>query len=164
MSLWRLVRPALSGLISVLVGVALVPIAILLVQLWRTTAPFNPMQRPNATEFKQPVQGPSALEIVLSSPDNVEVNPGSENDFHLAIDATESLPPRSIVVVSGLPHGASFSTSFRARFEGLTRSRADRWHGELSTPQSADYPFDATDRCESRTSQLNKTGMLTALD
>ena len=109
MSLWRLVRPALSGLISVLVGVALVPIAILLVQLWRTTAPFNPMQRPNATEFKQPVQGPSALEIVLSSPDNVEVNPGSENDFHLAIDATESLPPRSIVVVSGLPHGASFS-------------------------------------------------------
>ena len=67
------------------------------------------MQMSGATEFKQPAQGTSALEIVLSSPDNVEVNPGSENDFHLAINATDALPPRSIVAGSGLPHGASFS-------------------------------------------------------
>ena len=109
MSLWRYVEPAIKGLISVLVGVALVPIAILLVQLWQTTAAIDPMQMPNAMGIKQSVQAPSAVEIVLSSPDTIEVNAGDEIDFHLAIDATDALPPRSIVAVSGLPHGASFS-------------------------------------------------------
>jgi hypothetical protein len=42
------VEQGLKGLISVLVGVALVPIAILLVQLWQTTAAIDPMQIPNA--------------------------------------------------------------------------------------------------------------------
>jgi hypothetical protein len=105
-------------LLSVLVGAALVPIAILLIQLWQTTtqggwedkiAANKPMEMPSATGFEQSVQGPRALEIVLSSPDTIEVNAGDEIDFHLAIDATDALPPRSIVAVSGLPHGASFS-------------------------------------------------------
>jgi hypothetical protein len=95
--------------------VALVPIAILLVQLWQTTiqgwedktAATKPMEM--RTAFDQSVQGRSALEIVLSSPDTIQVNAVGETDFHLAIDATDPLPPRSIVVVSGLPHGASFS-------------------------------------------------------
>ena len=110
---------ALKGLLSVLVGVALVPIAILLVQLWQTTiqggwedktAANKPMEMPSATGFEQSVLGPSALEIVLSSPDTIQVKAvGGETDFHLAIDATDALPPRSIVAVSGLPHGASFS-------------------------------------------------------
>jgi hypothetical protein len=109
---------ALKGLLSVLVGVALVPIAILLVQLWQTTiqggwedktAANKPMEMPSATGFEQSVLGPSALEIVLSSPDTIQVNSAGETDFHLAIDATDALPPRSILAVSGLPHGASFS-------------------------------------------------------
>jgi len=109
---------ALKGLLSVLVGVALVPIAILLVQLWQTTmqggwedktAANKPMETASATGFDQSVQDPSALEIVLSSPDTIQVNAAGETDFHLAIDATDTLPPRSIVAVSGLPPGASFT-------------------------------------------------------
>jgi hypothetical protein len=49
------------------------------------------------------------MEIVLSSPNKVQVKAGNEIEFHLAIDATDALPPRSIVAVSDLPHGASFS-------------------------------------------------------
>jgi hypothetical protein len=64
---------------------------------------------PSATGFKEPVQGPSLAEIVLSSPDKIELNLGSNIDFDLAIDSTDALPPRSIVAVSGLPHGTSFS-------------------------------------------------------
>jgi Bacterial SH3 domain len=109
---------ALKGLLSILVGVALVPSAILLVQLWQTTiqggweektAANKPMVMASATGFEQSVQDPSDLEIVLSSPDTIQVNAAGETDFHLAIDATDALPSRSIVAVSGLPHGASFS-------------------------------------------------------
>ena len=65
---------ALKGLLSVLVGVALVPIAILLVQLWQTTiqggwedktAANKPMEMPSATGFEQSVQVPNGLEIVF---------------------------------------------------------------------------------------------------
>jgi hypothetical protein len=109
---------ALKGLLSVLVGLALVPIAILLVQLWQTTiqggwedktAANKTLETASATGFDQSFQSPSAIEIVLSSPDTIQVKAVGETDFHLAIDATEALPPRSIVAVSGLPHGASFS-------------------------------------------------------
>jgi hypothetical protein len=109
MSLWRVVEPALKGLISVIIGVTLVPIAILSVQLWQSSAPFDLMQTSNTTEFKQAVHGPPALEIVLSSPDEIEIDPVSEIDFQLAIDATGALPPHTVVAVGGLPHGASFS-------------------------------------------------------
>jgi hypothetical protein len=95
--------------------VALVPIAILLVQLWQTTiqgwevktAATKPMEM--RTAFDQSVQGPRALEIVLSSPDTIQVNAVGATGFPLAIDAADPLPPRSLVAVSGLPHGASFS-------------------------------------------------------
>jgi hypothetical protein len=55
------------------------------------------------------VQGPSGLEIALSSADKIEATAGEEIDFPLAIDATEALPSRSIITVSGMPDGASFS-------------------------------------------------------
>lgn len=109
---------ALKGLISVLVGVALVPIAILLVQLWQTTIQARwgsettantAREMSSATGLAQSVRGPSAMEIVLSSPNKVQVKAGNEIEFHLAIDATDALPSRSIIAVSGLPDGASFS-------------------------------------------------------
>jgi len=102
---------ALTSLLSILVGVALVPIAILLVQLWQTTMQggWEDKTAASATGFDQSVQDPSALEIVLSSPDTIQVDAAGETDFHLAIDATDTLPPRSIVAVSGMHDGASFS-------------------------------------------------------
>jgi Bacterial SH3 domain len=111
---------AFKRLISVLVGVVLVPIAILLVQLWHTTmmgqwenkdaaSTLVPAQMSSATRREQSAQRQSATEIVLSSPDRIEVKAGNAINFHLAIDATDALPPRSIIAVNGLPDGAAFS-------------------------------------------------------
>ena len=97
-------RP-IKGLISALVGVALIPAAILCILLWQGTRPSTP----SATGLAHRVQGPSGLEIALSSADKIEATAGEEIDFPLAIDATEALPSRSIITVSGMPDGASFS-------------------------------------------------------
>ena len=48
-------------------------------------------------------------EIALSSPQKIEAKAGEQIDFPLAIDATEKLPSRSVVAVSAMPDGASFS-------------------------------------------------------
>jgi hypothetical protein len=49
------------------------------------------------------------LEVVLSSPNRIDADAGQEVDFPLAIDATQTLPPRSIIAVTALPEGASLS-------------------------------------------------------
>jgi hypothetical protein len=55
------------------------------------------------------VQGSTAPEIALSSPDRIEAKAGEEIDFPMAIDATEKLPSRCVIAVSAMPDGASFS-------------------------------------------------------
>jgi hypothetical protein len=107
-----------KGLISALVGVALIPTAILFVLLWRgmmqphAAGPMSPpvgssaVSAPSSTAS---AQSSSALEVALSSPDRIEAKAGEEIDFPVAIDATESLPSRSVIAVSGLPDGATFS-------------------------------------------------------
>jgi hypothetical protein len=94
-----------SRLIYSLVCVAVVPAAILSVPLW------------HGMELTQPVQGSNALEIVLSSPDRIDTKAGDEIDFPIAIDATDTLPSRTVIAVSGMPEGASFS---EGRPYGLT--------------------------------------------
>lgn len=108
-----------KGLISALVGVALIPTAILFVLLWR-----GMMMQPHADNPMSPAVGQSAasapstttstkdsstLEVALSSPDRIEAKAGEEIDFPVAIDATESLPSRSVIAISALPEGAAFS-------------------------------------------------------
>jgi hypothetical protein len=111
----------INGLISALVGVALVPTAILFVLLWQGT--MRPQadgamppadgpsaaSTPNSTDLAQPEQGSTAPEIALSSPDRIEAKEGEEIDFPIAIDATEKLPSRSVIAISAMPNGASFS-------------------------------------------------------
>jgi len=109
------------GLISALVGTALVPTAILFVLLWQDTmrprggdeaAPAEQTSvanLPDPTAPPQPGQASSLLEVALSSPDRIEANAGEAAEFPIAIDATETLPARSIVAVTALPQGASFS-------------------------------------------------------
>ena len=108
-----------KGLISALVGVALIPTAILFVLLWR-----GMMMQPHADNPMSPAGGQSAasvpsttasakgsstLEVALSSPDRIEAKAGEEIDFPVAIDTTESLPSRSVIAISALPEGAAFS-------------------------------------------------------
>ncbi|MGE5261293.1 MAG: SH3 domain-containing protein [Actinomycetota bacterium] len=55
------------------------------------------------------MQHEKTLEVALSSPDRIEANAGEVVDFPIAIDATDALPARSIVAITALPEGASFS-------------------------------------------------------
>jgi hypothetical protein len=64
---------------------------------------------PSSTDLAQPDQGSTAPEIALSSPDRIEAKAGEEIDFPIAIDATETLPFRSVIAISAMPDGASFS-------------------------------------------------------
>jgi hypothetical protein len=116
-------RPGLpiKGLISALVGIALFPTAILSVLLWQDMMRLHEgggvppaegpsvASTPSSTSLAQPEQGSTALEVALSSPDRIEANAGEEIEFPIAIDATEKLPARSIIAVSAMPDGASFS-------------------------------------------------------
>jgi hypothetical protein len=64
---------------------------------------------PAPTASAQPEQGPSTLEVALSSTDRIEANAGEVIEFPIAIDATEALPVRSIIAITSMPEGASFS-------------------------------------------------------
>jgi hypothetical protein len=64
---------------------------------------------PALTALAQPEQRPSTLEVALSSPDRIDANAGEVIEFQVAIDATDALPVRSIIAVTALPEGASFS-------------------------------------------------------
>jgi hypothetical protein len=110
-------RPV-KGLITALVAIALVPTAILFVLLWQdamhheaTLVVKSAARLPDTTGSlpAAPAQAASSLEVALSSPDRVEANAGAAAEFPIAIDATEALPARSIVTITALPHGASFS-------------------------------------------------------
>ena len=87
----------------------------LFIRLWQDTAAAPPGARlsasssPSTAGLAQPEQRPSKLEVALSSPDRIEANAGEVIEFPIAIDATEALPARSIVAVTALPEGASFS-------------------------------------------------------
>ncbi len=111
--------PAVKALIATLVSIALVPMAILFVLLWqdmmrpRGTHEVAPAEQTSAVAESnvsaQPKQAASPLEVALSSPDRIEANAGEVVEFPIAIDATDALPARSIVAVTALPEGASFS-------------------------------------------------------
>ena len=111
-----------KGLVATLVGISLVPMAILFVLLWQD------MMRPRVAHEMAPAEPASSatfagqsgstqpkhaerppLEIALSSADRIEANAGDMVEFPIAIDATNALPARSIVSVTALPNGASFS-------------------------------------------------------
>ena len=87
-----------KGLISALVGVALIPTAILFVVLWRgmmqphPDSPMSPVAQSaaSAPSVTTSAKDSSTLEVALSSPDRIEAKAGEEIDFPVAIDATES--------------------------------------------------------------------------
>lgn len=115
---WGLTR---NTWISALVVLALIPLAMLFIRLWHDMAAPHPAKGvppvaessasspPSTAGSAQPEQRPSTLEVALSSPERIEAKAGDVVEFPIAIDATEALPARSIVAVTALPEGASFS-------------------------------------------------------
>jgi hypothetical protein len=111
-------RPA-GGLVAGLAGVALVPMSFFFFLWWQDTAQ-PPQQTASAEQVSaktapvpagsaQPEQSGSALDAALSSPDRVAGDAGEVVAFPIAIDSAAALPARSIVAISSLPEGASFS-------------------------------------------------------
>jgi hypothetical protein len=109
----RKFRLPLKGLITALLGIALVPPAVLLWQRMpeegHQVAPAQELSVVSAPASTSSAQRSSALEVALSSPDRIEANAGDVVDFPIAIDATAALPARSIVTITALPEGATFS-------------------------------------------------------
>ena len=107
--------------VSALVVLALIPLTMLFVRLWQDmvaahavhgTPPATKSSTPSPpapTALAQPEQRPSTLEVALSSPDRIEAKAGDVIEFPVAIDATDALPVRSIIAVTALPEGATFS-------------------------------------------------------
>ena len=107
--------------VSALVVLALIPLTMLFVRLWQDMvaahavhgtppdAKSSTSSPPALTALAQPEQRPSTLEVALSSPDRIDANAGEVIEFQVAIDATDALPVRSIIAVTALPEGASFS-------------------------------------------------------
>ena len=87
----------LSGLVSALLGVALVTTAILVALLWQGAIQPGADGAMHRSGLTQPMQGATPPEIALSSPERLEAKTGEEIDFLLAIDATEQLPSRCVI-------------------------------------------------------------------
>lgn len=102
-------RFPIKGLISALLGLALVPTAVL---VWQDRMRPSGGHEAAPTEELSVARAPAAtnaLEVALSSPDRIAADAGEEVQFPIAIDATGALPARSIVAITALPEGASFS-------------------------------------------------------
>jgi hypothetical protein len=52
---------------------------------------------------------PPKLEIALTAPGRIEASSGEELAFPIAIDASDTLPARSVIAIRAVPEGATFS-------------------------------------------------------
>jgi len=92
-------------LIAGLIVAALVPNLILgAVFLFGGSNPPAP-----TAEAPAPATEVARLPAVLTTPPTLEATAGDEMPFPIALDGTDGVPARSVIAISGLPHGASFS-------------------------------------------------------
>jgi hypothetical protein len=101
-------RPG-RALIAGLIAGALLPTIILGTLLWNGTIRFGGADGVSAPAATAAPSAAAAPDIVLASPHNIEARAGEEVAFPITIDSTEPLPPRSLIAVSAMPDGASFS-------------------------------------------------------
>ena len=145
---------SVKGLIAALVCVALVPTALLFVLLWQGTmrphavgamppaGGLTAAATPNATASAPPVQGSSAPEIALSSADRIEATSGEEIGFPIAIDTTDRLPSRSVIAISAMPDGATFSEGRPYGATGWSLRPDEIGDLRLRLPQAPSGAFD----------------------
>jgi hypothetical protein len=92
-------------LIAGLILVALVPNLFLGAMFW-----FGAINPPSSKpETPAPTIRIGTPPAVLTAPPTIEATAGEKIGFPIALDGTDGVPARSIIAISGLPHGASFS-------------------------------------------------------
>lgn len=97
--------PGMRMLIGGLIVAALVPNLILgAVFLFGGTN-----SSPPTAERAVPVTDAVSPPAVLTTPPILEAAAGDQVPFPIALDGTDGVPARSIIAISGLPHGANFS-------------------------------------------------------
>jgi outer membrane biosynthesis protein TonB len=75
--------------------------------------------------------------VTLKAPDSIASEAGKEAAFAISLDSAETLPPRSIITIRGLPEGTSFSAG-RPYGETEWSLRPDELRGlRLKLPASA---------------------------
>jgi hypothetical protein len=102
-------RLALSSGIGLLVaGVSLVAV----LQILTLAAIFNmPWSTPVATNEKPNPKAQSTIPApVLSAPITLKASAGENVPFPMTLDGTDAVPARSIISISGLPQGSTFSS------------------------------------------------------
>jgi SH3 domain-containing protein len=107
-----------GSLVPALVGLAVVPLSFAFFLWWQDTTPAEdgPIQGlavaaapTTAAQAAEPAQSASAPAITLTAPTQIEADAGGSVAFPIAIDSADALPARSIVAISALPQGATFS-------------------------------------------------------
>lgn len=93
-------------LIGGLLAAALIPNLILGVVFLFGGGSSAPSAKPETTV---PAVETASHLAVLTTPPILEASAGDEVPFPIALDGTDGVPARSIIAISGLPHGASFS-------------------------------------------------------
>jgi hypothetical protein len=98
-------------LVTVLIFVALLPNLTLAAILWLRVAD-RPASMPATLSSNQsPMAVQSAVAApVLSAPSMLKARAGETVPFPVALDGTDGVPARSIIVISGLPHGSRLSS------------------------------------------------------
>jgi hypothetical protein len=100
-----------GGLALGLAGTALLPASFLFFLWWQDAAPRDtgPVEELSVTGPPAETAPPAAFDVALSAPGRLEADAGQRVSFPIAIDATAALPARSVIAVSDLPQGTSFS-------------------------------------------------------
>jgi hypothetical protein len=91
-------------LVAVLVLVAMLP-GLALGAMFLLGVVNTPWSKPEGS----PPRTKPALPPALSAPAVLEVTAGDDAIFPIALDGTDGVPARSIIAISGLPHGSALS-------------------------------------------------------
>jgi len=97
-------------LTAVLIVAALLP-NLTLAALWfdLIDPPWSEVAALRPKEAPLPAAGPAIPSPVLSAPHSLDALQGETVNFPLALDGTDGVPDRSIIVIKGLPPGSSLS-------------------------------------------------------
>src|SRR6478735_6301829 len=106
--------PTLSlirALVAALVLIALIPNLMLGAIFWLGAVDIPWPRSPTITANDKTVAPPSAVPTpVLSSPPTLEASAGGDITLPIALDGTDGVPARSIIVIKGLPQGSKLSS------------------------------------------------------